>query len=307
MAGAEDKGPQKIVVISGPTAVGKTAISVEIARNFNGEIINADCMQIYRGLNIGTAKPSPLEMGGVPHHLFDILYPDQEFSAGDFKRLADQKISEILSRGRLPVLVGGTGMYLRALLKGLIETPPKDQGIRESLKNRETGSLYRELTEVDPATAKRLHKNDRVRIIRALEVYRLTRTPPSQLLRDHGFREKRYNALCLFLSMERKRLYERIDLRCEEMIKSGLIEEVRGLLEKYPPDLRPFGSIGYRHIKNHLLLGTPLERCLEEFKRDSRRYAKRQFIWFRKEPEFQWIGSEEKDQIFALIENFLNS
>lgn len=306
MGGVDSNSLTKIVVISGPTGVGKSALAIDLALRFGGEIINADCMQVYRGLNIGTAKPSQTDMQKVPHHLFDIVDPDQPFNAGIFKELADKKIMEIVSRGKLPIVVGGTGLYLKALLKGLIDLDKMvDTQFRDQLKEKDTKSLYDELLIVDPPSAQNIHPNDRVRIIRALELYYLTGKRPSELRKAHNFSLRRYNALCIFLYADRKSLYERIDRRCEEMIGAGLVEEVKALLNTYPAHIKPLGSIGYRHIKAHVMHRIPLDECIREFKRDSRRYAKRQFIWFRKETDFLWISMEEKDQIFSLVERFI--
>lgn len=307
MEGVEGNSLTKIVVISGPTGVGKSALAIDLALRFDGEIINADCMQVYKGLNIGTAKPSPNEMKRVPHHLFDIVDPDQPFNAGSFKGLADRKINEIKARGKLPIIVGGTGLYIKALLKGLIDLDEElKTDIRDQLREKDTKALYDELLMLDPSSAQKIHPNDRVRLIRALELYYLTGKRPSELREAHNFSAKRYNALCIFIYTDRKLLYERIDRRCEEMIRAGLVEEVKALLNTYPQHLKPFGSIGYRHIKVHILNNIPLDECLRRFKRDSRRYAKRQFIWFRKETDFLWMRIEEREQIFALVERFLS-
>lgn len=300
--------PIKVIVISGPTGVGKSSLAVELALRFQGEIINADCMQVYRGFDVGTAKPSLEDRQKVPHHLFDILEPEEEFNAGRFQLLASKVIEEIWLRKRIPIVVGGTGLYIRALLKGLIDVPSeKRHTLREELNAKTTQELYEELQIIDTKASEKIHPNDRVRILRALEIYYLTQKPPTELWKMHNFGEKRYNALCIFLYMERSELYKVLEKRCDEMMSSGLVEEVKELLKKHLPQLKPFQSIGYRHIIKHILQNIPLMECVKEFKRDTKRYAKRQFIWFKKEPEFLWVPSAQKLHVFRLVEEFIKS
>lgn len=300
--------PIKVIVISGPTGVGKSSLAMEVALSFQGEVINADCMQVYKGFNVGTAKPSLEDRQKIPHHLFDIVEPDEEFNAGKFQALASKAIEEISSNNKIPIVVGGTGLYLRALLKGLIEIPSSgNSSLREALKNKTTRELYEELQMIDIKAADKIHPNDRVRLQRALEIYYLTKVPPSKLWEQHNFKGKRYDALCIFVHRDRHELYKILEKRCDEMIKSGLVAEVVELLKRYPPQLKPFHSIGYRHILKHLIENKKMEECVKEFKRDTKRYAKRQFIWFKREPEFLWISLDQKALIFSLIREFLGN
>lgn len=297
-----------MVAIVGPTGVGKTALSLDLAERFRGEIVNYDSVQVYRYLDIGTAKPTPEERRRVPHHLFDLLEPHEPFHAAAFVEKADRVIAEITSRGRLPILVGGTGLYLKALLHGLfpVEVPEElRKNLKERLAREGLSSLYRELQEKDPEAAARIHPHDRVRILRALEVYYATGKPFSQLAREHGFRPRRYSALKIGLTLPREELYARLDRRVEEMLRSGLLEEVKKLLARYPPDLKPLQSIGYRHLIAYLSGRLPLSEAVRLMKRDTRRYAKRQLTWFRADPEVRWFHPADRKAIFEEVEKFL--
>jgi len=297
------------VVIAGPTASGKTRLSVELALALGGEIINADSMQVYRGMDIGTAKPTIDEQRGVPHHLLDVVDPDEEFDAAMYRARAIPLISEIGERGNRCFVVGGTGLYIRGLLQGLFRCPSKDRTLRESL-NREleiqgSAALHGRLERLDPESAHRIHPNDRVRILRALEVMLLTNRKRSQLVKEHAFGEKPYNYLKLGLHVERKELYRRIDERSSKMVESGLVEETERLLSKgYSPDLKPMQAIGYRHVVRYLGGEWSLAETIRSLQRDTRRYAKRQLTWFRKDPEVTWIPSEHFEFFLRRIETF---
>lgn len=284
----------KIIIILGPTASGKTELAVRLAERFDGEIVNADSMQVYRGMDIGTAKPSPELRGRVPHHLIDIIDPDADFSASDFRREAARAIADIHDRGKRAFVVGGTGLYVKALLKGLVDSPSGAEEIRLELQEeaRQVGGeeLLRRLAEVDPETAGRLHPNDQVRIIRALEVYLQTGRPISSFREEHGFAGDYYDYLKIGISVERGELYRRIEERVERMMAEGLPEEVRGLLGRgYEAGLKPFRAIGYKEICAFLAGAYTLDDAVRLIKRDSRRYAKRQFTWFNSDDEIYWV------------------
>jgi len=306
MGDADNK--QKIVIIIGPTASGKTDLALRLAERLHGEIVNADSMQLYRGLDIGTAKPSPELRHRVPHHLIDIADPDQEFSASDFRREAAKAIADIAGRGKRAFIVGGTGLYIRALLQGLVDSPSGVGEVRLELEEeaRQHGNeaLLGELANVDPDTAERLHPNDLVRIIRALEVYRMTGNPISQQRSSHGFSGDYYCALKLGLTVERRELYERIDRRVERMMGDGLVDEVQTLLERgFSPQLKALRSIGYRHICAYLSGEYSLAEGVRLMQRDTRRYAKRQMTWFRNDKEINWV--EYSDNFASIYNNVI--
>jgi len=298
----------KLVIVQGPTASGKSELAVRLAEQFAGEIINADSMQVYRSMNIGTAKPSADQRRRVPHHLLDIVDPDQTFSAADFCREAEMIISDIARRGKNIIVCGGTGLYIRALTKGLMDSPAGDADLRSELQDlaiREgSGVLYRRLAEVDPVSAKRIHPNDQFRIIRALEVYQLTGRPISELRGEHQFGTLRYDYCKIGLSMDRESLYRNVDNRVDLMIGQGFLEEVKGLLAAgYSSNLKPMRSLGYRQLCNYLEGDILFEDVIQLIKRDTRRYAKRQLTWFNQDPEIKWI---EYPGNVAIIEHIVN-
>jgi tRNA dimethylallyltransferase len=283
-----------LVIIQGPTASGKTDLAVRLAERFDGEIVNADSMQIYRGMDVGTAKPSDDLLQRVPHHVLSIVDPDQPFSAADFRKEAEIAIQDIHSRGKRVIVVGGTGLYIKALTKGLIDSPEGNEALREELnaiaRNCGRDELYRQLILVDPITAERLHPNDQVRVVRALEVFRMTGRPISSFREKHGFQRTVYRYLKIGILADRAELYRRIDNRVDWMIQHGFIEEVQRLLARgYTPQLKPFRSLGYRHICTYLTGGYSLEETIRLIKRDTRHYAKRQLTWFKKDSEIKWF------------------
>jgi len=297
----------RLVIIAGPTASGKTELAVRLAERFGGEIVNADSMQVYRGMDIGTAKPSPEFRLRVPHHLIDIVDPDVNFSASDFRREAAIAIADISGRGRRVFVVGGTGLYIRALLQGLVDSPSGAgvvrRGLEETAKRYGSEALLDELARVDPETAARLHPNDLVRIVRALEVYRLSGRPISQQRSEHGFAGDYYRALKIGLTVERRELYERIDRRVEQMIAEGLVEEVKSLLARgFSPGSKALRSIGYRQICAYLAGEYGLDEAVRLIKRDTRHYAKRQLTWFKADGEIKWV---EYSDNFASICNYV--
>ena len=300
----------KIIVICGPTGVGKTTVATELCLDFKGEIISADSVQVYRCMDIGTAKPTPAEQAMAPHHMIDIINPDESFDAARFSKMANSKITLLKGSGRLPFIVGGTGLYIKALIHGLSRARPADTNLLLRLKEEaaEFGSegLHRRLAECDPAAAKKIHVNDSFRIIRALEIFEATGTPMSCFHKEHRFSEKNFQALKICLRLDRERLYERIDGRVDQMIDEGLLDEVRGLLDKgYSADLKSMQSIGYRHMVDHLLSGVLWEETCQTLKRDTRRYAKRQLTWFKADPEIKWFAPDQFDAMRKEIKEFL--
>lgn len=299
-----------IVVVAGPTASGKTAIGIELAERFDGEIVSADSIQIYRFMDIGSAKPNPEERRRVRHHLIDIRDPDEEFSAGDYVRNARESIRGILRKGRVPLVVGGTGLYIRTLLGGIVQMPPGRPEVRQKLREQEKqegeGTLFQRLSELDPDTAAITPANNLARIIRGLEVFESTGKTMSELQRQHAFRDRPFRSLFLCLHPDRQVLYEQIDNRVDNMIKGGLLEEVAGLHERgFGRELKSMQSLGYRHASRVLAGETSLDDAAELMKRDTRRFAKRQFTWFRSEPEVLWIGPERINGIGSIVDNFL--
>ena len=304
------KDHQKVVIIAGPTASGKSSLGVELAKAFGGEIINADSMQVYRDMDVGTAKPTFEEQRGIPHHLFDVADPDEEFNAATFRSLALPLVREICTRDKICLVVGGTGLYIKALLGGLLKSPPADPELRESLRQdcekHGSGKLHEKLKTLDPESASRIHPNDRVRIIRALEIIHLTNRLPSELSREHGFRDKRLKALKFCLMTDREELYNRINHRCTQMIKAGLVNETRDLLDRgYSPRLKSMKSIGYRHAIKHLEGIWSLSETTRNLQGDTRKYAKRQLTWFRSDPEFHWVNPDDFHLISMKIKSFL--
>jgi len=310
MNSATDK--PKIVVICGPTAVGKTTVAIDIAQKTNGEIISADSMQIYRYMDIGTAKPTPEEQVKVPHHMIDILDPDEHFDAAQFSDQARKRIAEIHKRGAFPYVVGGTGLYIKSLIHGMFQSRSVDPAIRGRLKaDVETfGSkfLHERLTDCDRESAAKLHPNDAYRIIRALETIEATGKSISEHHREHKFGKTAFHVLKIGLTMERHVLYSRINHRVDAMIQAGLLDEVQSLLQKgFSPNLKAMQSIGYRHMVDHLQARLPWDECIRTLKRDTRRYAKRQLTWFNADSEIVWKERRQIREISVLIENFLRN
>lgn len=301
----------KCIIIAGPTATGKTSLSVALAKVFDGEIINADSMQVYRGMDIGTAKPTPEEQMGIPHHLLDVVDPDEEFNAAIYRSLALPLVSDIVSRGKVCFVTGGTGLYIKSLAKGLFHCPPSDPEIRGLLRRECEAhgpqALHKRLAQEDPESAEKIHPNDKVRIIRALEIAQLTDHRSSDLIEKHGFSDTSLNTLTICLDVDREELYNRINIRSLAMIDNGLTEETENLLNKgYSPELKPMQSIGYRHIAAYLQGKWTLEEATQNIQRDTRRYAKRQFTWFRGDPDYIWMPPEEMGRVQEEIKGFLS-
>ncbi len=304
---------KNILIISGPTAVGKTDASILLAQELHAEVVSADSMQIYRGMDIGTAKPTGEQRRRVYHHMIDIVEPDQPYSVGDYLRDARSAIDGIIASGGVPLVVGGTGLYLRALTRGLFHGPPADLELRERLLQREAeaepGTLYADLVKVDPEAAVKIHPNDLRRTVRALEVYYLRDRKLSEFQRDHAFGDRPYQFRMLFLVRGRSELYPRIEKRVDSMLDQGLEAEVKTLMDRgYSPDLISMQGLGYRHFLAHFLGRTSRDEAVALLKRDTRRYAKRQFTWFRREPEAIWVdisGLDSGEGISERIKKYI--
>ena len=308
---------QPIVAIVGPTAIGKSRIGIEIAKVLQTEILTADSCQVYRGMDIGTDKPTLQERQGVPHRLIDLVDPDQSFNVGDFRRHALQEISRLHNQGLLPLVVGGTGLYIRCLLKGLCPGPPANWPIRQALTQEamEKGwpFLHQKLQKVDPDLAKRLHPNDQPKVLRGLEVYHTLGTPLSKVQQQHQFQETPFPFLLIGLTMERQTLFRRIETRVEWEIEKGLMQETQRLmLQGYSRSLGSMKGLGYRQFAGYLAEEYSYDEAVRLLKRDTRHFAKRQMTWFRKEPEIHWITVEGSDipgqaaeQILKTIQDFL--
>ena len=300
----------KVIVICGPTGIGKTSVGIELAQKHGGEIVSADSMQIYRYMDIGTAKPTPSELAQVPHHMIDIVDPDEDYDAVQFSKRARDRVAEIFNRGRIPFIVGGTGLYIKALLHGLFQSKPVDPQIRNRLKQEadENGSkvLHERLQQLDPETANRIHPNDSYRILRALETIESTGKSISELHQEHGFEDDPYSTQMIGLQMDRQKLYDRIDQRVDLMLDAGLVGEVTKLLEMgYMAELKSMQSIGYRHVTEFLQNKMPWDECVRTLKRDTRRFAKRQFTWFGADDKIQWYDPDQVNDIVRMVEGFL--
>lgn len=278
----------RLLVIAGPTASGKTALAIEVAKRIGAEIVSADSQQVYRGFDIGTAKPSPEELSAVPHHLISVADPSEPFSAARFQQLADEAIADITRRGRRVVVVGGTGLYVRILLHGVVPAPPADPALREALEAEAARTsrerMHQKLSVIDPETAGWVKPTDLVRIIRALEIHALTGTTASEFRKRHGFGEDRYPYALRVLDPPREVLYRRIDERTRRMFEGGLLDEVRALVAQGHREAAAMKSVGYVQALSCLEGRMTLEAALGEAARDTRRYAKRQWTWFRREP-----------------------
>jgi tRNA dimethylallyltransferase len=287
-----------LVIVIGPTAVGKSRAAVDLALRFGAEIVSGDSIQVYRGFDIGTDKPTPETRRGVPHHLIDIVGPEVQFTAADFVREALDAARVIAARGRLPIVAGGTGLYIKALCEGLFPGPGRDPALRAALEAeaREKGleTLFRRLEDVDPEYARKIRGRDRVRIIRALEVYAATGRPISEHFRATESPVKGRTVVRLGLRLERAELTARIDARVDRMFERGLVEEVRGLLAKGVPETAPpFRALGYSHVLRHLKGEIGRDEAIVLTKTDTRRYAKRQMTWFRKMAGVVWFSPDD--------------
>lgn len=295
-----------VIVICGPTGIGKTAAAIKVAEVFGGQIISADSMQIYRHMDIGTAKPTPEEKARVPHYMIDIVDPDEDFDAAMFAQVARKKIAELDEKQIPAIVAGGTGFYIKSLVHGLFQGVTADSEIRTRLKQEAAINggecLHERLRQYDPDTAAKIHPNDVFRIVRAIEVYEITGKPLSEYHETHQFSEEPFHVLKIGLDMEREMLYERINRRVDAMIAAGFEDEVRKLLDMgYSPELKSMQSIGYRHLAEFILGKMSYEEAVRTLKRDTRRYAKRQMTWFKADPQIIWMPPENTDEICAAV------
>lgn len=308
----KNQGP--LVVIVGPTAVGKSEIAIELALVLDGEVVTADSMQVYRGLDIGTAKPSLEERRGIPHHLIDICEPNERFNVARYRDLAHETIADIHRRGKMPILAGGTGLYVKAVLDDfLFPDQGADYELRQSLERmaEEKGPivLHQRLEAIDPPTAARLHPNDIRRVIRAIEVYETTNKPLSEHLKDAATKKPRYETVMVGLTRPRESLYRRIEKRVDQQIEDGLIDEVKGLLNRYGDLPVAQQALGYKEIAAYLKGECTLDEAIATLKRDTRHFAKRQFTWFKRDKRIAWIDLEELqgvDQAIAAIQQIID-
>lgn len=296
-----------VYVIGGPTASGKSKLAVELAKKVNGEIISADSMQIYKEMNIGTAKVNKEEMQGVQHYLVDFVSPDERYSVSNFKKDAEKAIEEILEKGKTPIVVGGTGLYIDSLIYGIeFQNEEVDLEYREKLNKiaDEKGleSLYKKAQEIDPEAMKKISINDRKRIIRVLEIYHKTgKTKTEQELQSRK-NEVKYEYKVFAITMDREKLYERIEKRVDSMIEQGLIEEVKQILEKYHTFPTAMQGLGYKEVVEYLEGSCTKEEMIEKIKKETRHYAKRQLTWFRKNKETIWLdGEKSTDENVSII------
>ena len=301
-----------LLVLAGPTAVGKTGLTLELCGRFGAEVISADSVAVYRGLDIGSAKPSPQETALAPHHLIDVADPEEKFDAARFAELADRAVEDIQSRGKKVIVAGGTGLYLRALLFGLMPSPPADPRMRVELslewEKKGPKAMHRILAGMDPKAAGKLHPNDRQRVLRAIEVCRLAAKPLSELQAEHGFSSARYEHLLVGLFRPRDELNTRIEQRCRKMWGQGLLDEVRGLTGRgLGGQTRSLGTLGYRHALAYLGGKMTEDEALGTMIKDTRAYAKRQMTWFRGMKGLTWHQAGDLPGLVQLANDLWNS
>lgn len=300
----------KLIVICGPTGIGKTTVAIGLAQHFGGQIIGADSMQVYKYMDIGTAKPTAEERERVAHHMVDFVEPDEPFDAARYAAGARAKILELEQQHIIPFVVGGTGLYIKALLYGLFDEKVSDPEIRAGLKAEADAhgiqSLYGRLGRLDPDTANRLHPNDSYRILRALEVIEATGQTISSHHKKHGFFDQPFEPLTIGLNLKRAILYERINRRVDAMISAGFLDEVKDLIARgYSASLKSMQSIGYRHMVDYIEGRSSWEECVRTMKRDHRRYAKRQLTWFGADPEIIWKEPGQFEEMKLSVKNFI--
>ncbi len=300
-----------LLAIVGPTATGKTAVGVQLALKLKGEVVSADSMLVYQGMDIGTAKPTKDEMQGVPHHMIDIVKPDEDYSVARYQKEAEQVIASLHQKNKLPILVGGTGLYIRAVIDEYdFAAPGEDGELRKTLyqqaqlKGNEW--LHSKLAEVDPPAAEKIHPNNVRRVIRALEVYKLTGRRISSMQRASYRTNAKYQLAIFGLTMQRNLLYRRIEQRVDQMIAAGLVEEVKSLLDKgIKRSMTAMQGLGYKEIAAYLAGEISLEEAIELIKRDTRRFAKRQITWFKRDPRIHWLDVHNYDNITKLSEEII--
>ena len=292
----------KIVVICGPTASGKTALGIQVAQQANGEIISSDSMQIYKDMDIGTAKPTPEERAQAVHHLVDFVSPDQRYSVADFKKDATEKIEDILSRGKLPIIVGGTGLYVNSLIHNIeYKEEITDIEYRNELEKVDLETLYKQAQEIDPEAAAKVSQNDRKRITRILEIYHTTGKTKTQMEAESR-KEVKYDYKIFVLTPERDKLYERINLRVDLMMQAGLVDEVKQLLQKYNEFPTAMQGLGYKEVKEYLDGDITEEEMVEKIKQESRHYAKRQLTWFRQYKDATWLDTFNENNVKIILD-----
>jgi len=305
-----EQGRPRVVILLGPTGAGKSRLAIEWAEELGGEIISADSMQVYRYMDIGTAKPAVDDQKRVRHHLIDLVTPDQRFHAALYRTLGRKTIDQLYENETPIWIVGGTGLYIKTLSEGIFTSPKIDPSLRENLKKeakeKGTGTLYERLKKGDPKTAFSLHPNDLFRIVRALEVLDSTGIPISFYREQHCFGEKPYATLKIGLEMNRNVLYQRIDERVDQMLEKGLLHEVERLMEMgYGPELKPMQSLGYKQMVQYLSKEIDLDEAVRQIKRNTRRYAKRQVTWFKADPDIRWWdGLADRKKILLEIKSF---
>ena len=296
----------KVIVICGPTASGKTTLSIQLAQKINGEIISSDSMQIYKDMNIGTAKPDQQEMQGIKHYLLDFVEPNQRYSVADYKKDAENAIEDILQKGKVPIIVGGTGLYVDSLIYG-IEYPniEFDENYRKELERRVEKEglekLYEKAKKIDPQAMKKISRNDQKRILRVLEIYNATGKTKTEQEIESRKNEVKYDYRVFAINMDREKLYDRINKRVDIMIQKGLIEEVENLLKKYNEFPTAMQGLGYKEVVEYIQGKVLKEDMIENIKRESRRYAKRQITWFKKNKKTIWIGPNDLQMILNEI------
>ncbi len=297
-----------VAVLTGPTGVGKTALAIRLAQEVGAQIVNADSLQVYRELDIGTAKPTWEERALVPHHLIDVVFPDQPFDAADYYRLGRRVLADLHRQGIPPLVVGGTGLYIRVLLHGICDDGVQDESVRQQLQEElqalGLAPLYERLCRLDPATAARLHPHDTFRILRALEVIAASGRKLSEQQQAHRFADRPYRTLILALNRPRQELYARIEARVAAMLAQGLVAEVQDLRRRYAADLKPLQSLGYRHVSAYLDGQLAWDDMVTQLERDTRRYAKRQLTWFRADPAVRWLAPAQVQEAVDLLRAF---
>ena len=301
---------KNLIIVLGPTAVGKSAIAIRLAQEFGGEVINCDSMQVYKGFDIGTDKISPDQRKNIPHHLLDIVDPTTQFTAAEFVKHARKAIETIRKKQKLPIIAGGTGLYLKALLEGLFPEEKKDPAIRDRLerqaKYKGLGFLRESLLRVDPVYAKKIGERDKIRIIRALEVFQATNKPISEHFAHTRSMVEDFFILKIGLKLERPALYKKIEARVDRMFARGIVDEARGILgEGVDPVSPPFRALGYRQVLNHLSGDLSLEEAIDLTKKETRHYAKRQMTWFRKMAGIRWFKPDDFLSIVAYVKTYL--
>ena len=294
-------GKEKVIVICGPTASGKTALSIELAKKINGEIVSCDSMQIYKEMDIGTAKPTKEEMQGIKHYMLDIISPDERYSVADYKKQAKEAIKEILSKGKVPIVVGGTGLYVDSLIYEIdypeIEFDEKyRKELEQEVEEKGLNTLYEKAKEIDEEAIKKISPNDKKRILRILEIYHATGKNKTEQEKESRKNKPEFDYKVFALNMERSKLYERINKRVDIMIENGLIEEVENVYKKYNEFPTAMQGLGYKEVVQYLEKRLTKEEMIEKIKQETRRYAKRQLTWFRKNKETIWINAEDTIQ-----------